>query len=99
MAEGHARRPGAGDQEHRHRGRTLAAAGEDSLLRSCGGRDQGRDCGLQEQAGEGKGRPCYCGTRSAECLTTDSQGPNSRETRGWSSDSIWELEVGSWKLT
>ena len=57
VAEGQDGRPGARDQEHRHRQRAVAAAGEDPLLGARRGRDQGGDCRLQEEAGGAKGVP------------------------------------------
>ena len=51
VAEGQDGRSGARDQEHRHRRRAVAAAGEDPLLGAGRGRDQGGDRRLQEEAG------------------------------------------------
>ena len=66
VAEGQDGRPGAGDQEHRHRRRAVAAAGEDSLLGPRRRRDQGGDCRLQEEAGRGEGREAGRRARATE---------------------------------
>src|SRR6267154_5610346 len=65
MAEGQDRRRGPRDQEHRHRDRAEPAAGEDSLLGARGRRDQGRDCRLQEEAGQREERRH---ARSTDCI-------------------------------
>ena len=54
MAERQDRRRSAGNQEHGNGQRTEPAAREDPLLRARRGRDQGRDHGLQEEAGRTK---------------------------------------------
>src|SRR5262245_2874691 len=50
VAEGQDSRSGPRHQEHGHRRRAEPAAGEDSLFGAGRGRDQGRDCRLQEEA-------------------------------------------------
>src|SRR5439155_1425160 len=51
VAEGQDRRSDGRDQEHRHRERAQAAAGQDPLLGAGGGRDQGGAVGLQGEVG------------------------------------------------
>ena len=63
--KGQDRRRGARDQEHGHRDGAEPAAGQDSLFGARGRRDQGRDCRLQEEAGEGEGRRH---ARAADCI-------------------------------
>ena len=52
VAEGQDARPGARDQEHRHRAGAEPAAGEDPLLGAGRGRHQGGDRRLQAEAGD-----------------------------------------------
>ncbi len=57
-------RRGAFDQEHGHRARALAPAGEDSLLRACRRRHQGRHRRLEE-----KERHCRAGCGKSVALS------------------------------
>jgi len=62
--KGKDRRRGAFDQEHGHRARALAPAGEDSLLRACRRRHQGRHRRLEE-----KERHCRAGCGKSVALS------------------------------